>query len=292
MQVARIDKKEEGKLLVLEVLELPTLSPAVNKILKIPGDKQAGVSDMAKIISENKGLTSTILTIANSALFGLSQEVPTVSRAIRVLGFDAVRSIALGASITKAFGEERNERHFDWNRFWTHSLACAYISKKIAGMTHQAQLETGFVCGLLHDVGKLVLNICFPASYGRVLDRMEAGAETSVGAENEILGLTHVEVGMWLAQQWKFPKAVIFTIANHHGILADDPRYESLTAAIRLANHICFQEGVYLTNRGIAEPLEDSIISQLKLDRHALADLQEALAARKDSLISFSSSWQ
>lgn len=291
MQAARSDKKEEGKLLVLEVLELPTLSPVVNKILKIPGNKQSGISDMDRIISENKNLTRIILTIANSALFGLSQEVPTVSRAIVVLGFEAVRSIALGVSIAKAFGDEKTNSHFDWNRFWTHSLACAYLSKKIAGMTHQAQLETGFVCGLLHDVGKLVLDICFPDSYRGILHRMNTGAVSSVAAENEILGLTHAEVGMWLAQRWKLPKAVVFTIANHHGMLAEDPRYESLTAAIRLANHICLQEGVYLTDGGMTEPFEDSIINPLKLDPTALVDLQEALAERKESLISFSSSW-
>ena len=159
-------------------------------------------------------------------------------------------------------------------------------------MTHRARLKAAFVCGLLHDIGKIVLDIYFPDSYRHALERLATGTSTSVEAENEILGFNHAEVGMWLAQRWKFPKSVVFTIANHHGMIADDPRYSSLTAIVRLANHVCLQEGVCLPNQALAEPLEDSIFNDLKLDQSDLVTLQNALATGKESFVSLFASWQ
>ncbi|MBI4833029.1 MAG: HDOD domain-containing protein, partial [Candidatus Lindowbacteria bacterium] len=159
LQPADIDhKKEEGKRLILEAIELPAPSVITNRIFKLAGNGRSDSSEMAEAISRDQLLTANILRIANSAYFGLSQKVSTVSRAIVVLGFEAVKSIALSASVIEAFRKDDVESRFDRSRFWTHSLACAYLSKRIAGMTHRTKLETGFVCGLLHDVGKIVLD--------------------------------------------------------------------------------------------------------------------------------------
>ncbi len=280
--------KEDVKLLILQVLGFPMSWALIDKALGAPGAKNIDYTTMAELISRNQSLTSNILKIANSTYFGLSQQVPTVSRAIVVLGFEAVRSIALSATIMEAFPDAGGRNGFDRHRFWTHSLACAYLSKKIAGMTHRAKLETAFVCGLLHDIGKPLLDFYFPDSYGRVLARLSTSMMTSVEAENEIFGLNHAEVGTWLAQHWRFSKAVVFAIANHHGIIADDDRYKSLTATTRLANFLCSQHGLSLTDGSSKESIEDSIIRELNLDTNDLKELKDTLAAQKDIFFSFS----
>lgn len=280
--------KEDVKLLILQVLGFPMSWASVDKALGAASVRNIDYTMMAELISRNQSLSGNILKIANSTYFGLSQQVPTVSRAIIVLGFEAVRSIALSATIMEAFPDNGEHEHFDRHRFWTHSLACAYLSKKIAGMTHRAKLETAFVCGLLHDIGKLVMDFYFPDSYSCVLARLSTGMMTSVEAENEIFGLNHAEVGTWLAQHWRFSKAVVFAIANHHGIIADDDRYRSLTATTRLANHLCSQQGVCLTDRLPKEPIEDSIMKELNLDKNDLRELKDTLAAQKDIFFSFS----
>lgn len=287
----KVRKREEGKLLVLEVLELPTLSVVLNKILKVASQGKSGASDMAEVISRDPALTANILKIANSAYFGLSQKVTTIPRAIVVLGFDAIKSIALSASVIEAFRRNYYNNHFDRSKFWVHSLACAYLSKKIAGMTHRAELETAFVCGLLHDIGKVVLDIYFPDSYQRVLEKLATGSITSVQAEDEILGFTHAEVGMWLAQRWRFPKAIVFSIANHHGMIADDARYRSLTTIVRLANRACLQEGLCLANQALAEPLEESLMAEIKLEPKDFGHLREALSAHAECFTDLFSSW-
>lgn len=285
-------KKEDVKRLILEVLEVPTLSTALSKILKVAGNDRSNASDLAEVISKDQLLTANILKIANSAYFGLSQQVPTVSRAIVVLGFDAVKSIALSTSIICAFPVEGTGHDgFDRSKFWTHSLACAYLSKTVAGMTHRAEMETAFVCGLLHDIGKIVLDVYFPDSYRTVLARLAKGDMTSMEAEGQILGFTHAEVGMWIAQRWKFPKPIVFSIANHHGIVSNDARYRELTEITCLANHLCLQEGVCLPDQARVEPFDDSIAHNLKLNRDDLSRLRDVLVKRKESFVSFFSDW-
>ncbi|GAB4339073.1 MAG: hypothetical protein Kow0099_13770 [Candidatus Abyssubacteria bacterium] len=282
-------KKEEGKFLILEVLDLPTLSVILNKILKVAGSDRSSAMDMAEVISKDQALTANILKIANSAYFGLSQEVTTVLQAIVVLGFDAVRSIALSASVIDAF-RGAGSGHFDRTRFWTHSLACAYLCKKIAAMTHRVDFETAFVSGLLHDIGKIVLDIHFPDSYARITAIMTEG-KSSVDAEVEVLGFSHAEVGMWMAQRWRFPKPIIFSIANHHGRIAHDEQYDSLAATVRVANHLCLEERVCLPHQS-PSVLPDAELDEIRLDRGALTRLRELLATRRDSFISLFSEWE
>jgi putative nucleotidyltransferase with HDIG domain len=285
-------KKEEGKLLILEVLELPTLSTVLNRILKVAGDARSSASDLAEVISKDQSLTTNILKIANSAYFGLSQQVTTVSRAIVVLGFDAVKSIALSASVIAAFPNKGNKKEFDRSKFWTHSLACAYLCKQISRMTHLADLETSFVCGLLHDIGKIVLDIHFPDSYERVFAELREQRVRLVEAECEALGFTHAEVGMWMAQRWKFPKSIIFSIANHHGPIAEDDRYRELTATVRLANHLCLEEGICFPEQIPVESLEESVRADLKLGPQDMSRFREDLSKRKEQFVSLFSGWE
>jgi len=281
----RLCGKEELRLLILEVLELPMMPVLISRILKVTG-AESGPGDMARVISTDRALADNILKVANSTFFGLSQEVSAVSRAIKVVGYEAVRSIALSSLLTETVGQNDGICRFDRNRFWTHSLACAYLSKKIAAMTHRAELETTFVCGLLHDIGKALIAIYFPSSYNRVLRRLAAVPLTSVQSEDEVLGFTHAEVGMWLAQRWQFPKAVVFTIANHHGMIARDERYNSLAAILHLADHLCLKEQLSLEERAFVEPLESAILDQLKLGRLDLIELKDALAEGKGAISS------
>jgi putative nucleotidyltransferase with HDIG domain len=277
-------RKREVKVLILEMLRLSPISNLENKIFKEAATNEPGsASNMADVISGNRTLSGNVLKVANAACFGAARQVSTIPRAIVVLGFEAVKGIALSASVIEAFRNSEVHDHFDWSGFWTHSLACAYLSKKIAGMIHLAQLETAFVCGLLHDFGKIILDTYFPRSYRFVLRRSSTGGLTMLQAEEEMLGFNHAEVGMWAAQQWGFQKAIVFTIANHHRTIAEDTRYEPLAGIVRLANHLCFRERLCLAEQAVTEPLDDSTIRCLKLEQNDLNELQHSLARRKES---------
>ena len=281
-------RKREVKALTSQMFSLLPLSNMVNRIFKIvTSSDAAGASDMAEAISGDRELSRNILKVANSEYVGPPGKVPTVSCAVVTLGPETVKVIALGASLIEALRTSEDHDYIDWGEFWNHSLACAYLSKRIAGMTCRAESETAFVCGLLHDFGKIVLATYFPRSYRVVLSRSSAGGLTAFQAEDELLGFNHAETGMWAAQQWKLQKAVVYTIANHHGMIAEDARYEPLTGIVRLANHLCLQEGLCLAEHTPARPLDDSIIEYLRLDSGDLSELRRSLVGRKKSFESF-----
>jgi len=282
----RAGRQHDLRLLIIELLGIPVLPASIGRILKVSTAEHVDEKgDLAQVISADRSLSENILKIANSTCFGLSQEVSGVSRAIEILGYEAVKSIALSALLLETVNKNGKDRRiFDRNRFWTHSLACAYLAKRIAAVTRRAEPETTFVCGLLHDIGKAFLASYFPDSYDHVLTRLGAAPFTSSQAEYEALGFTHAEVGMWLTQRWRFPKAVVFTIANHHGLMAQDRRYTSLTATLRLADHLCLKERLSLEEHAHVAQLENAITDELQLDRDDLIALRDDLATGKSAL--------
>ena len=277
-------EKEELKLLILETLELPMLPTVMNTILRVSGNNGSRAVDLAEIISSSGSLAGSILRVANSECFGLSQRISAVDRAIKVLGYEAVKSLALGVLVMESLAEKGKRGLFDHQRFWTHSLACAYLSKRIAAMTHRAEMETMFVCGLLHDIGKAFLTMYFPDSYNHVITLVETGPLTSIQGEEQVLGFTHAEVGMWLAQRWNLPKPVVFTIANHHYAVERGDSNCSLTSILRLADHVCLQELISLENRTLVEPLEEAVLEYLKFGGSDLSDLRSALVEERAKL--------
>jgi putative nucleotidyltransferase with HDIG domain len=281
--------KEELRLLAMEAVELPMLGPPMNTILTVPthkDDSKAGarIAEIVDAISSHHSLARSILKVANSDSFGLSQDAPNVARAIDILGYDAVRSLALGALVMESAARRESCGLFDRKRFWLHSLACAYISKRIAAMTHLAKMEPSFVSGLLHDVGKVFLAIHLPETYKHAIAFMGTGPFTSVQSEDRTLGFTHAEVGLWLAQRWRLPKSVVFAIANHHGEIEHDERYSPLTSILRLADHVCRLERISGEDDAFIEPFDKGALNELRIGNNELAVLRKELAGEKEKL--------
>ncbi len=281
--------KEELRLLIMEALEPPMLTPPMNRILRVPSREDGGktgarVAEIVDAISSHRSLAESILKVANSDSFGLSQDAPNVSRAIKVLGYEAVRSLALGALVMECAAEREARGLFDRKRFWTHSLACAYIAKRIAAMTHLARMEPSFISGLLHDMGKVFLAWRLPDSYNHAITLMETGPITSVQGERRVLGFTHAEVGLWLAQRWRLPKSVVFAIANHHGAAERDERYSPLTSILRLADHICRLERISVEDSAFVEPFDRGALEELRIGKDEVTGLRRELAEEKEKL--------
>ncbi len=288
-QVSEPDEKEELRLLIMEALELPMLSPPLSRILRFPAPEDgrnngARIGEIVDAISSHRSLAGSILNVVNSDSFGLSQDAPNVARAISVLGYESVRSLALGALAMESAAGRGSSGLLDRERFWTHSLACAYISKRIAAITHLAKMEASFISGLLHDMGKVFLAMHMPDSYNHAITLMETGSLTSLQSEDRVLGFTHAEVGLWLAQRWSLPKPVVFAIANHHGATQRDERYGPLTSILRLANHICRLERISVEDSAIVEPFDTEALDELRISQYELAGLRKELAEEKEKL--------
>ncbi|MEE8577791.1 MAG: HDOD domain-containing protein [candidate division Zixibacteria bacterium] len=196
---------------------LPSMPQIIARIQQISGDPKASVADLSNAILSDHQLTSRILRMANSTYYGeYSGKVSTVTHAIVLMGFRAVRNIAVTMSIYGSLNKLSKKSSFDITSFWTRSLACGLVAKTLAHRVGQSDLvETAFIAGFLHDIGQIILAGVFPEGYSKMsLEQIEAPEVNKT--EQTIIGIDHLEVGSFVALKWNLPPLLVAAIAEHH----------------------------------------------------------------------------
>ena len=241
-QTLNIPSREE---LLKKAGDLKVLPFVARKILDTIGDEDASIEELGEIIEKDQTVTARVLKISNSALYGLRQEVTSLSHAIMVLGLKTIRSLVLSVStrsLYKSFGMKEKI-------IWDHSVGAAIAAKIISrGMGSDVE-EMAFIGGLMHDLGKVVLNNETPDIFMQALMKTYNDGVDSLDAENEVYGYTHTEIGAGVMEQWGFPPVLIRIVEGHHlnnGTLENisDPLCAKVTAVVHLADKICKKLGI------------------------------------------------
>ena len=198
--------------------DLPTLPTVVSKISTMVMNPRTSASDIQQVIQQDQSLTATILKLANSAYFGLLKKVYNVTQAVVVLGFNTVKNIAITATVFKMFyGSKKKEiEGFDRFQLWRHSIGTAVCCKTISKNIKIADPENCFIYGLLHDLGKVVVDEYLHNDFESVLKIVEDKNILIREAEREVLGFDHTKIGKWLVSTWNFPKNIEEAIEFHH----------------------------------------------------------------------------
>lgn len=192
---------------------LPSLPMTVVALGEAVADDRCTVDRILGILSKDPPLSATMLRLANSVMYGGDQAVRDLRSAVLRLGFEALLNLGRTASVIRTL---RGSKHLDPVQLWQHSVAVALVCKGICRMIRQNhQGEAAFMAGLLHDIGKIALDLCFPEEYGPVVEAIRGGSH-AIDAERELVGVTHPEVGAELALQWNFPDSLRDAIRLHH----------------------------------------------------------------------------
>ena len=194
---------------------LPTLPSVASSLVSMTQSPQTSATQVGELISQDQSLTSRVLKLVNSAYYGFPKQITTVNHAVVILGFSRVKNIVLAASVFGIKGQQV-PRNFNAPGFWEHSLGCGVAARTVARDLTHGDAEEAFVCGLLHDIGKLVLAQVSPADYDRCLALALERGSLVRDAELEVFGVDHAEVGSWLTEQWKLPPAVVSAVRRHH----------------------------------------------------------------------------
>ncbi|MGA3067171.1 MAG: HDOD domain-containing protein [Tepidisphaeraceae bacterium] len=217
LQVKRVE------LIVQQLEQLPTLPAVAMRVLEATASGESQTSEIVSLISSDVSLTARILQLVHRADLGVRGEVTTVDRAVVLLGFEAVRSAVLAISVFETFSNGApHGSGFPREDFWKHSIAvacCAELLAEAAGRAYGAQsglpASEAFVCGLLHDIGKIALDTTLPKSYARVVEAAELLRGNIADVERSVIGLDHMVVGKRLAEKWNLPQMIRESIWLH-----------------------------------------------------------------------------
>jgi putative nucleotidyltransferase with HDIG domain len=224
--------------LVDDISGLISLPEVVLRLNQMVNADHSTAAEIAKVINQDPGLTTRLLKIANSPMYGTSRQVDTVVRAVTMLGNKQIRDLAFSTVASKLFKGMLNEV-ISVADFWRHSLYCGLLARTLAQASKIANPDTLFTAGLLHDIGQLIIFHRMPEqAHQIILLTVQGDANIDmVHAEQEIIGFDHTEVGAQLARNWHLPDVLCECIAYHHNP-AQAIHFPNEVAVVHIANVI------------------------------------------------------
>ena len=182
MTVSQVPKPRRIELILRQLDTLPTLPAVAARLLQLTADDHAKTQEVIELVASDPALTAKIISRCTSADKGVRRDVITIDKAVKLLGFSAVRNTVLSLKVLEVFDprgsmglpqDDNEPEPFDRSGLWTHALAVGILAELIA-KAHPGHpdlpTDQAFVCGLLHDIGKLALDQVLPRSYARVVE--------------------------------------------------------------------------------------------------------------------------
>ncbi len=213
--LVQFDLQRKRQEIIKKIETLPPLPAAAQQVLSIVASDPKDISRLEETINHDMNLTSQLLKVANSAAYYPEAKINTVQRAVVYLGFSQVRNIALSLSMSSFLKFKKPNRKFDLEKFWIHSIATAMIARILAFELDMEEPEIFFTAGLLHDIGRAAMNVCFREELNQIIDHAQE-EETSLLSAERKFDLPHNMIGAWLVKNWKLPAIYVRAVATHH----------------------------------------------------------------------------
>jgi len=319
-------KSRRLELILRQVDSLPTLPAVATRLLTITADENADARQVIELVSSDQSLTAKVLSMVRAASRGV-RDITTVDKAVVLLGFDEIRNAVLSIKVIEMFApaqpagntppmghagrgrlvaesetveETTAGRYppasaptFNHTEFWLHALAVAVAAERIAAAHPGDKMlrpAEAFVCGLLHDIGKLALERVLPKSYERVIELVELNQGNIAEFERRVIGMDHHTAGKRLAEQWELPHLIQDCIWLHGQPWDTLPPLEHrrMIGLVTLADLIARSQHIgYSGNFNLRSNIQ-TLAQQLTLDpakiEAATRDLHEVVAGRAAAL--------
>lgn len=216
MEMTAVDDKRENTLKKLAAIKnLPSIPKVVFEVTRLLNDPATATRKLSEVISKDQGLTAKILSVANSPLYGIKRKVSSLEFAVQILGFSDIRNIVTALSLASSIQLSGNQ-YFDPYEFWLHSMVVGTAAK---GLSQDLGFDFGsdvFVAGILHDIGILVAYKFFNSDFIEIVERASSENRPILDVEYDVLGLSHQEIGRFLAEKWELPLTLCDSLSYHH----------------------------------------------------------------------------
>lgn len=271
--VTRITPEE----VVASLKELPAMPASISEVIMACDDQDMTVGQLSQVILRDQSLTANILRLANSAFYGHARRVTTVTEAIVLLGFSAIKSLAISSHTARLLDRELAGYGMARGELWRHSLSVAFVSRRIAVEVRLAPVEEAFVAGLLVDVGKVILSSRMESAFEAVSTEALESGRPFHEVEHELLGFDHAELGALVAREWGLPPELEEAIRTHHDPGQAQIRPQ-LAACVHIADAMCMMLGVGLGADGLTYTVHPEALAVLGLSPERVIALMDEVA--------------
>jgi len=274
---------------IREISHIATLPEITVKVVELVEDPKSTAQDLHKVISGDPALCSRILKVVNSSFYGLPGQIGSINRAIVMLGLNAVKNIAIAASLAKLFRGGDLTPTFSAREIWTHSNLTAAASKMIANSLRLGLADEAFLAGLIHDIGLMVEMQADRTKLIDVLRRVGADskgvpATDMIEAENAVFEANHQEFGAGLCEKWKFPKSFTIVTGYHHRPLEVPTENRTLVSIVYIADRLAADTGLGFRQDLLNTTIDPAVLEFLKLPVEKLNEIRTTLIAQSKDL--------
>ncbi len=235
-QPAPLRSKKMRKEIVQKISNLPALPAILAKIVSTIDDPNSSAEDLENIIRYDMVLTGKLLAAANSAYYSFRQEITTVSRAVVAIGFEEVRNLCVGICMMGFLHPTAFKNRERAQSLWLHSLAVAEGAALLAENTTEVKPDQAYAAGLLHDIGKVVIEAFFPNEV-EALKYMVEKKRIPYREAEEQLEIQHDKIGLMLARNWKMPAMLREAVGKHHN-MSGNLDYFQMVPTVHMADYL------------------------------------------------------
>jgi putative nucleotidyltransferase with HDIG domain len=237
--------------LIKQIEELPPLPDIVAKLLRLSRDPDVSTRELVDLIKHDPALTTKVLRLCNSSYYGLPRKINSIQESLVYIGTDTLVNFVLAGCLSTFYQQAQEGYGLEKGELWRHSVGCAIASSRIAAKDDPDAGGEAFTAGLLHDIGKIILNTFVGEEIEAILHKVENERLSFEHAERLVLGFSHTEAGARLAQHWNLPESLIDAIA-HHQDPVNATVDKKLVAQVHLGNILCISFGIGVGNDGMA----------------------------------------
>jgi len=268
---------------IQDISHIATLPEVTMRIIHLVEDPDSTAQDLNRVITYDPALGARILKVVNSAFYGLPGQIGSINRAVVLLGLNAVKNIAIAASLAKLFRGGKICPGFDARELWTHSIGTATATRLLGEKVGLRLPDEAFLAGLIHDIGIMVEIQARRPKFVEVVQMLEQNPEMTLReAEMQVFGAHHEHFGAGLCKLWKFPSSFAYVTGFHHHPMDLSPNNWTLTSLVHIADILTAQQEIGYT-RGVEQrEIESQTLERMELTETNLQDAAEQLPKAMD----------
>jgi HD-like signal output (HDOD) protein len=270
---------------VKKVNSFATLPEVTGKIIATVEDPKSTAGTLHKIVSHDPALVTRIMKVVNSAFYGLPGQIGSIERAIVLLGLNAIKNIAVAASLGQLFRGAKLCEGFTAKDLWTHCIAVGVTARELARQMKVPVADEAFLAGMIHDVGLLISLQTAPEQLRQVCETAKTSDRSFVDIEREVMGMDHQQLGACLSEHWRFPKNCQLVAGHHHHPSALGDGNRMLVTLVYVADTICCQSRHGFNLTAMHQRLDELELRDVQIDPALIA----RTAANLDELVKVAS---